>query len=177
MVEGLVVEDEILDLVDEQDRVIGQATRGEVIEQRLHNFRVINVFLRNARGEIWVPLRGPNKRQFPNCLDCSCGGHVSSGEDYDLSFQREVEEELRLDVRGMAWRVIGRLTPHQHRVSAFMVVYEIETDETPDYNPDDFVSARWMKPEDLVRELERGVPQKGDLMKIVRWCYANGSLA
>ena len=167
----LVDQDEVLDLVDEQDRVIGQATRGEVLERDLHNFRVVNAFLRNSKGEIWVPLRGPNKRQFPNCLDVSCGGHVSSGEDYETSFRRELEEELRIDLDDVSWSVIGRYTPHEHGVSAFMVVYEILYDKTPDFNREDFVSSRWLAPDVFIRDLESGVPQKGDLLKLVRWCY------
>jgi 8-oxo-dGTP pyrophosphatase MutT (NUDIX family) len=165
------MEDEWLDLVDDNDVVTGRMLRSEIIARGLSGFRVINAFLRNSRGEVWIPLRGPNKRQFPNCLDVSVGGHVAAGEDYDTAFVRELEEELRLVAGKVKWRRIARLTPARHGVSAFMWVYEVETDDTPAFNPDDFVSGRWLAPAVLLAELVSGVPQKGDLLLLVRHCY------
>uniref|UniRef100_A0A7S2EU43 Nudix hydrolase domain-containing protein n=1 Tax=Ditylum brightwellii TaxID=49249 RepID=A0A7S2EU43_9STRA len=38
--------------------------------------------------------RSPGKDTFPNCLDVSCAGHVTSGDDVDETAVRELEEEL-----------------------------------------------------------------------------------
>ncbi len=159
--------DEYLDLVDENDNVIGRKLRGEVYEEGLSNFRVINAFVKNSKGELWIPLRGPSKRIYPNALDMSVGGHVESGEDYDFSFARETSEELNIDTSGVPWRMLGKCTPRDHGVSAFMHVYEITTDETPNFNPDDFTEAAWLTPQELRTKLEAGVPAKGDLIKLL----------
>lgn len=65
--------DEYLNLVDENDNVIGKKKRSEVYAEHLSNFRVVNVFVVNLKGEIWIPRRGPNKRIFPLCLDMNMG--------------------------------------------------------------------------------------------------------
>lgn len=74
---------EYLDLVDENDNVIGKEDRNIIYKKDLNNFRVINIMIINSENKIIVPKRSGNRRLFPNCYDCSVGGHVSSGETYE----------------------------------------------------------------------------------------------
>ena len=53
----LTNEDELLDLVNEQDQVIGCRERGEIYKEGLTNFRVVNAFLVNDAGQLWIPRR------------------------------------------------------------------------------------------------------------------------
>lgn len=64
-------QDEMLDLVNEADRVIGQLLRSELYHCQSRNFRVVNGFLRNEQGQIWIPRRTAQKRIFPLALDMS----------------------------------------------------------------------------------------------------------
>ncbi|MFE9041994.1 NUDIX hydrolase [Streptomyces sp. NPDC012421] len=85
--------DEVLDVVDEQDRVIGQAPRGEVYARGLiHRCTFIRV--RDAEGRIFVHRRTPSKLVFPSLYDLFVGGVVGAGESYDDAALREAEEEL-----------------------------------------------------------------------------------
>ena len=77
--------EEILDLVDDNDNVIGSKPRSEIYTEGLHNFRVVNAFVINSKGKIWVPRRAADKRLFPLSLDMSMGGHVETGESYRRS--------------------------------------------------------------------------------------------
>jgi len=163
--------DEYLDLVDENDRVIGKKKRSDVYAEGLSNFRVINAFVINSRGELWIPRRAADKRIFPLCLDMSVGGHVESGEGYDESFKRETQEELNLDVSAVPVRPLGHLTPQRDGVSAFMQVYEIKMEETPDYNKNDFTEYFWLTPHALFERLARGDTAKSDLPKLVKIFY------
>lgn len=163
--------DEYLDLVDENDRVIGRRLRSEVYAEGLSNFRVVNAFVKNAKGELWVPRRTVHKRIYPLCLDMAVGGHVASGETYEEAFARETAEELQIDVARVPYRLLGYLTPAMHGVSAFMKVYEIMRDEAPDYNPDDFVEYSWLMPEELLYRLAAGEKAKSDLPKLVKIFY------
>jgi isopentenyldiphosphate isomerase len=165
------MQDEYLDLVDENDNVIGRQKRSIVYDQNLSNFRVVNVFIINSKGQIWIPLRTANKRIFPLCLDMSMGGHVESGESYDRAVKRESAEELNIDTDKLEVRQLGHLNPKDHGVSAFMKVYEIQMDEAPDYNPDDFVEHFWLTPAELLEKIENGDQSKGDLPKLVRLFY------
>jgi isopentenyldiphosphate isomerase len=163
--------DETLDLVDDDDQVIGQKKRSEVYAEGLSNFRVINAFVVNSKGEVWVPRRVATKRIFPSCLDMSVGGHVETGETYDQTFKRETQEELNIDTDRATVRLLGKLTPKRDGVSAFMNVYEIRMEEAPDYNKEDFTEYFWLTPKAFFERLAQGDKCKGDLPVIMRSFY------
>lgn len=164
-------QEEILDLVNEHDEIIGNMPRSEVYAQGLHNYRVINCFIRNSEGKLWIPRRKPTKKLFPNGLDFSCGGHVSSGETYLEAFQKEMLEELNIDVTVTPYTELGICTPKKEGVSAFMHVYEIQSDVTPNYNPEDFSGYEWLSPLEILAKLEAGDNSKDDLPKLIRKFY------
>ncbi|MDD2657645.1 MAG: NUDIX domain-containing protein [Candidatus Pacebacteria bacterium] len=164
-------EDEYLDLVNDNDEVIGKKLRSEVYAENLSNFRVVNTFLINTEGKIWFPRRTANKRMFPLCLDMSMGGHVESGETYDQAFKRELMEELKIDADTTPWRLLGHLSPQINTVSANMNVYEIQMNETPNYNQDDFTESFWLTPAELFARIAAGEKTKEDLPKLVRHFY------
>lgn len=165
--------DEFLDLVDENDRVIGRKLRSEVYAEKLSNFRVVNAFIVNSEGKLWIPRRAPTKHLYPLGLDMSMGGHVESGEEYEEAFKRETREELNIDLNSekILYRLLGHLTPDQNGLSAFMNVYEIQMDEAPSYNTDDFVEYFWLTPEELLGMIEKGEKAKSDLPIVVRNFY------
>lgn len=163
--------DEYLDLVDENDNIIGKKKRSEVYAEHLSNFRVVNAFVVNSKGEIWIPRRTADKRIFPLCLDMSMGGHVESGETYKQTLKRETEEELNINTDNVSIRLLGHLTPQKDSVSAFMNVYEIKMDEAPNYNKNDFVEYFWLTPKMLFERIANGDKTKGDLPKLVKIFY------
>lgn len=164
-------EDELLDLVDDNDNVIGTQWRSHVHANNLHHFRVINAFVVNDEGKLWIPRRAPNKRLFPNGLDMSVGGHVEAGEGYEPTFRRETQEELGIDIDTVPWKDLGTLTPHQG-ANAFMHVYEIRLNEVPNYNPDDFTEYFWLTPRELIERINAGEYAKGDLPILVKKFYS-----
>ncbi|MFE6594378.1 NUDIX hydrolase [Streptomyces sp. NPDC057781] len=85
--------DEILDIVDENDRVTGQARRGDAYAQGLRH-RCVFVFARDPAGRAFVHRRTATKLVFPSLYDMFVGGVVGAGESYDDAALREAEEEL-----------------------------------------------------------------------------------
>ncbi|MFF0301216.1 NUDIX hydrolase [Streptomyces sp. NPDC004562] len=85
--------DEILDIVDERDRVVGQAPRGEAYARGLRH-RCVFIEARDADGRLFVHRRTPTKLVFPSHYDMFVGGVVGAGESYDDAALREAEEEL-----------------------------------------------------------------------------------
>lgn len=85
--------DEILDIVDEHDRVIGQAPRGEAYARGLRH-RCAFILARDAAGRVFVHRRTATKLVFPSLYDMFVGGVVGAGESYDDAALREAEEEL-----------------------------------------------------------------------------------
>lgn len=83
---------ELLDVVDEQDRVIGRATRKEIHEKGLLH-REVHVYLFNSNGDILFQKRGQDVDTFPGLLDASVGGHVELGDRYEETALKELREE------------------------------------------------------------------------------------
>lgn len=85
--------DEIIDIVDENDRVVGQATRGEAYAKGLRH-RAAFILARDAEDRVFVHRRTATKLVFPSYYDMFVGGVVGTGETYDEAALREAEEEL-----------------------------------------------------------------------------------
>ncbi|MFE1310007.1 NUDIX hydrolase [Streptomyces sp. NPDC058755] len=85
--------DEILDVVDEHDRVVAQVARGEAYARGLRH-RCVFIQARDAAGRLFVHRRTATKLVFPALYDMFVGGVVGAGESYDEAALREAEEEL-----------------------------------------------------------------------------------
>lgn len=169
------VSEEILDLVDKNDEIIGTLERSKVYAAGLNNFRVINCFIINKKGQIWIPRRTIHKKVFPLCLDVSVGGHVASGETYDEAFARELHEEACLSIKDISYKKIGALNPHEHGVSAFMHVYHINYDKTPPFNKNDFIDYYWLYPYEILERVNTIDKNrvKSDLPLLVQHFFIN----
>lgn len=166
--------DELIDLVDANDNVIGKEKRSVIYQKRLSNYRVINAFLVNSEGQLWIPRRTSKKTIFPNGLDVSVGGHVKSGESYEMAMRRELKEELNLDIHAVHYKLLEHINPYKHEVSSFMKVYEIQQNRDPAYNPLEFIESFWLTPEEVVKKIrQEKYPPKSDLLKLVNLFYLN----
>ncbi len=165
--------EEILDLVNENDQIIGHLERSQVYAAGLHNFRVVNALLINKQGQLWIPRRTAHKKSCPLHLDFSVSGHVSSGETYDQAFIRELEEELNLTSTHISWKKLGLITPHTHGAFAFNYCYQISYNQTPTYNRNDFSEYSWLYPEELLEKIAQGEKAKSDLPIVLSQFYSN----
>ncbi len=86
-------EEEIYDVVDAEDRVIGQATRREIHARALLH-RSVHTFVFDPQGNLFLQKRAETKDENPGYWDSSSAGHVDAGEDYPAAAQRELMEEL-----------------------------------------------------------------------------------
>lgn len=162
--------EEYLDLVDENDEVIGTKLRKEVYAEGLTNIRYVNIFLKNSEGKLWIPRRTEHKAICPLHLDFSASGHVSSRESYDEAFKKEVQEELNIDIDTVLHRTLEHITP-KSGIDRFMTVYEITSDETPDFNKDDFIEAYWLTPQEIIERIESGDKAKTDIPLLIKRFY------
>lgn len=72
------IQNEIFDVVDEEDNIIGQAKRGEVHGNPKLIHRSIGVVIFNRKGEIFLQQRSKTKDVDPGKWTVSCSGHLSS---------------------------------------------------------------------------------------------------
>ena len=89
--------EEIFDVVNERDEVVGQQWRSEVHRLGLMH-RAVHVLVFNAAGQIFLQKRSMKKDRQPGLWDSSSSGHVDSGEDYDACAVRELREEIGLQL-------------------------------------------------------------------------------
>ncbi|MDC1287729.1 NUDIX domain-containing protein [Gammaproteobacteria bacterium] len=91
------VSDELLDVVNENDEVIGVKSRGEIHAEGLMH-RAVHILLFNNAGELFLQKRSQSKDEQPGKWDSSAAGHVDSGETYLDCACREINEELGIVV-------------------------------------------------------------------------------
>ena len=70
--------EEIFDVVNERDEVIGQKPRSEIHRLKL-NHRAVHVLVFNSRRELFLQKRSMKKDCFPGTWDSSASGHLASG--------------------------------------------------------------------------------------------------
>ena len=87
------VHGEMFDVVDEENRVIRQASRHEVHTQKLRH-RAVHILVFNSKGDLFLQKRSRWKDANPGRWDSSAAGHVNAGCDYDETAARELQEEL-----------------------------------------------------------------------------------
>lgn len=95
-------QDEIVDIVDEQDNVIGTIFRKDEKEGE-HILRSASIFLINEKNEILLQLRSKNSKKYPLHWDISGGGHVNSNEEYEDCAKRELFEEVGIRVENVTF--------------------------------------------------------------------------
>lgn len=89
---------EFLDIVNDKDEIIGQASRDEIYKQSLCH-RIVHVLIFNDKGEMALQLRSDDVSFCPNHWSTTVGGHVQTKESYNEAALREYEEELGITTK------------------------------------------------------------------------------
>jgi len=83
---------QLVDVVDEHDRVLRTATRAEVRAEGLRH-RAVYVVVRTTDDRVVVHRRADWKDVHPGAWDCCFGGVLDAGEAWDAAAARELAEE------------------------------------------------------------------------------------
>jgi isopentenyl-diphosphate delta-isomerase type 1 len=146
------VNEELFDVVDERDMVIGQRARADVHRLGLRH-RAVHVLVFNARGQLFLQKRSMQKDCFPGAWDSSAAGHLEAGEDYDACALRELREELNLDLREPAERLF-KVQACAATGQEFVWVYRTHAEGPFDLNPEEIERGGWFDLGDLDRWLQ-----------------------
>jgi len=92
--------DELVDVVDEFDRVVDVVPRRVMRRERLRH-RAVFVAVTDSRGRLLVHRRSNTKDLWPGWFDIAVGGVVTSGEDWSTAARRELFEEMGLVAEGL----------------------------------------------------------------------------
>lgn len=160
------MDDELLDLVDKNDKVIGTIWRSQLNslnETKAGFVRATTALIQNDDGKLWIPRRTPHKRIAPNGLDSSMQEHVGSRESYLEATIRGFNEELNIEVSANQLEYIGTVLPND-KLYYFVALYVYRSNDVPEYNSEDFVDYEWIEPFELIYRLENGEPSKISLL-------------
>lgn len=151
-------QDEVFDVVDAEDRVVRQATRGE-IHRRGWMHRAVHVLVFDEAGRVFLQLRSRHKDTSPGKWDSSCSGHVDAGEGYDAAARRELGEELGIGGATGELVLLLTLTPRAETGWEFVRVYRLEYSGPFRLNSAEIEDGRWITPAMLIVEM-REVPDQ-----------------
>ena len=136
--------EEIFDVVNERDEVIGQAPRPEVHRLGLRH-RAVHVLIFNARGEVFLQKRSMAKDTFPGTWDSSASGHLDRGEDYDACALREVWEELGVQLPAVPARLF-KIDACAETGEEFVWIYRCRHEGPFVLHPQEIETGGWFAP-------------------------------
>ncbi|HIJ11277.1 TPA: NUDIX domain-containing protein [Candidatus Woesearchaeota archaeon] len=125
---------EFLNIVNEQDEVIGQAPVNEIYANE-HPHRIVHVLIFNKEGKILLQQRSKTKSFLPGYWVTSAGGHVQAGESYEQGALREMEEEVgvhsELDKR---WYDEYKILRDGKKIHKFLTTFHAQHNGPFNYN-------------------------------------------
>lgn len=89
--------EELVDIVNEENEVIGKAKRGEAHQKGLIH-RALSVLIIHSGGKLLLQQRSKHTKVHPLSWDLSTSEHLLAGETYEIAGQRSVKEELGVEV-------------------------------------------------------------------------------
>lgn len=142
-----LVSEELLDVVDEHNQIIAQATRGEIHAQGLRH-RAVHILIYNKKAEMFLQKRSMIKDDFPGYWDSSAAGHVDAGESYDQCLHREVKEELGIDLKEQPKKLF-MLEATPETGMEFCQVYKAILEGPFVLDKDEIDEGRWFSEEEI----------------------------
>lgn len=153
--------EELVDIVNEKDEVIGVVTRDEAHEKMLLH-RLVDVWFYNSQGQVLLQRRSMAKKNLPGLLDYTVGGHVSSGETYEEGLLKETREETGIIAPLDRFILVKKFMPHAdgnlddlrlHARRAYLYFFEYEVSSLS-FDADEVESFEWWDIDELLKTLK-----------------------
>ncbi|MHC4884344.1 MAG: NUDIX hydrolase [Planctomycetota bacterium] len=148
--------EERFDLVNEEGVVIGNATRRECHGNPALLHPVVHIMIRNAKGELLLQKRHPDKDIQPDRWDTSVGGHVDAGESIEGAVLRELREEVGISVSLDALTPCYRYIMRNSIESELVTTYALTHDGPFTAQPEEITALRFWSVEEICRRLGSG---------------------
>lgn len=92
-------QNELFNVVNKNDKVIGQATRKECHRNPALIHRVVFLLIFNNKNQVLLQKRSPTKDLYANYWTGSVSGHVPIGKSYKETLLLETQEELGIRLK------------------------------------------------------------------------------
>ena len=144
--------DELFDIVDSEDRVIGTARRVDVHTNGWMH-RAVHIMVRRANGDVFLQKRSLAKDCHPGVWDSSASGHLDSGEYYMAAAVRELREELGIVVDAV--EEVGALEASAITGQEFVRIYKLHHEGPFTLHPSEIEDGKWISVGELNQWLKR----------------------
>lgn len=159
------MKEEIFDVVNERDEVIGRQTRREVHRLGLMH-RAVHVLVFNRCGQVFLQKRSLLKDRQPGLWDSSASGHLDSGESYDACAIRELREEIGLSLPGPPRRLF-KLAASPATDQEHVWVYRCEAEGPFTLQPEEIERGDWFAPEQVTRWMAERPPEFAGALLVI----------
>lgn len=143
--------EELFDVVDEADNVLEVRTRSDVHRLKLMH-RAVHIFVFRSDQQMLIHLRTDSKEEFPSVWTSSASGHVSSGEDYATSAQRELQEELGIQAK---LKRALRVDACPETSNEFTELFVANSDDPITVDPEEIADIEWVAVDEIDRRLAK----------------------
>ena len=146
--------DEIFDIVDINDTVVGQRTRRECNTNPGLIHRAAFVLVYNDRNQILWQKRSETKDVGAGQWVTSVSGHVSAGEEYEKTALREMQEELGIE---LPVEFLGKFLFRYSNENEYSAIYRAYSEGPFHYNRQEISTVEFMIVEDLIKKEKEGM--------------------
>lgn len=164
--------DELFDLVNEKDEVIGTVWKSEAHGNINLIHREVGICIFNSQGKVLIQQRAFTKKHEPGKWKITAG-HIAAGEDPKTGMQRELEEELGIKVEMEFFNKIFNRS-EEHQQSRFLYSYFGKYDGNKfTLQKKEVEQVKWVKPDEVSNQDEQGKINVGNISySLIQEMYA-----
>ncbi len=147
--------EEQLPLVNEEGQVVGKAPRSVCHNGQKLLHPVVHLHVLNKNGAIYLQKRPANKLVQPDKWDTAVGGHISFGEDLQISLQREAWEEIGL--KNFSAKLVRKYVWESEIERELVYVFVTHDYQTIHLHSDEVEEGRFWTKSQIEKNLGQGV--------------------
>ncbi|SFS69144.1 NUDIX hydrolase [Lutibacter maritimus] len=99
--------DEYIDILNDNGEISGKTCLKSEAHKKGLFHQSVHIWIVDYEKNVLIQKRAASKDVFPNLWDVSVAGHISAGEQPEISAIREIEEEIGLSVSKDELQYIG----------------------------------------------------------------------
>ena len=158
--------EEMVDIVDENEKVLRQATRSEAHAQGLLH-RVVHVVVENSERKILCLKRGENVDTRPGYIS-NCAEHVKAGQDYESTAKRTTKEELGVETNPKS---LGTVIVYDNKHNTLIGYFKAKHDGSFKIDKSELERAEFRELSEIKYGIAKGEKYSPTFIKVIEKLY------
>ena len=146
-------QNEIFDIVDPDDNIIGQATRRECNSNPDIIHRAVFILIYNHKNQILWQKRSLTKDTCPGEWTTSVSGHVDSGDSYEEAAIRETMEELGIRIE---LEYMGKFLYRYSTENEYSAIFKGYSEGPFDFDKQEVADIEFMTIDEILEKENKG---------------------